>query len=62
MYEKGTGLIPGFEGHYMVEEGSGNSYNLVVLNADVDDAGQYACYCATMFSSALAEIILLGKL
>ena len=60
VYEKGTGILPGFEGQYVVEE-YGNIYNLVVLDAAEDDAGQYDCYCATMSSSALAEIILLGK-
>ena len=60
VYEKGTGILQVFEGQYVVEE-YGNSYNLVVLNAEVDDAGRYDCYCATMSSSALAEIILLGK-
>ena len=44
----------------MVEE-SGTSYNLVVLNAESNDAGRYTCHCLTMSSSALAEIILLGK-
>ena len=60
MYEKGFGILPGFEGQYVVEE-YGNSYNLVVLNAEEDDAGRYDCHCATMSSLALAEIILLGK-
>ena len=60
VYEKGFGISPGFEGQYVVEE-NGNSYNLVVLNADQDDVGQYTCYCPTLSSSALAEIILLGK-
>ena len=60
VYEKGTGILPGFEGQYVVEE-YGNCYNLVVLNAEMDDAGRYDCYCATMSLSALAEIILLGK-
>ena len=60
MYEKGRGILPGFEGQYLVEE-YGNSYNLVVLNAAEDDAGRYACDCTTLTSSAFAEIILLGK-
>ena len=60
VYEKGFGIIPGFEGQYVVEENE-NSYNLVVINAAEDDAGQYTCHCATLVSSALAEIILLGK-
>ena len=60
VYEKGFGVLPQFEGQYMVEE-NGKSYNLVVLNADVYDAGRYTCECASLSSSALAEIILIGK-
>ena len=61
VYLKGIGITSGNEEHFMVEEGSGNSYNLVVLNADENDAGQYVCDCPTLSSLALAEIILLGK-
>ena len=61
VYEKGLGIFPGYEGEYVVKEGSGNSYNLVLLNADLNDAGRYTCLCATRTSSALTEIILLGK-
>ena len=59
--EKEFGINPGNEGHYLVEEGSENSYNLVILNTAVEDAGQYTCECKTLPSSALAEIVLLDK-
>ena len=60
IYEKGTGILDGFEGQYLVEE-SGNSYNLIILNTEPNDAGRYTCNCATQSSSAVAEVILLGK-
>ena len=60
VYEKGRGILDGFEGQYLVEE-SGNNYNLVILNTDMNDAGRYTCYCATESSSALADVILIGK-
>ena len=62
VYEKGNGILDGFEGQYHVEEGSSNSYNLVILNTDLNDAGRYTCYCGTQSSSAFAEVILLRKL
>ena len=61
VYLKGIGITSENEGHYLVEEGSGNNYNLVVVNADESDAGRYECDCPTVSSSALAEIILLGE-
>ena len=60
MYVEAVAITPGGEGHYLVE-GSGNSHNLVVLNAGQEDAGQYTCDCRFVSSSALAEIILLGN-
>ena len=60
VYEKSSGILDGFEGQYLLEE-SGSSYNLVILNTDMNDAGRYTCYCATRSSSAYAEVILLGK-
>ena len=39
-----------------------NRYSLVVIDADMEDAGQYGCHCATLSSTALAEIIMLGNL
>ena len=59
VFEKGTGILSPFEGQYGVQE-SGTNYNLVILNAAVDDAGQYACQCATKNTFAYAEVILLG--
>ena len=61
VYLKGIGITSGNEGQYIVEEESGNRYNLVALNAAQDDARRYACDCPTVSSSALAEIILLGE-
>ena len=62
VYEKEIGITPGNEGHYVVERGIGKSYHLVVLNTEVDDAGQYECRCGRLTSlfSAFAEVILLG--
>ena len=60
VYEKGFGIIPGYEDQYLVEEEYANSYNIVVLNADLNDAGRYTCECSRLSSSASAEIILLG--
>ena len=60
VYQKGIGIVPGYEEQYMVEE-SGNNYNLIVVNADINDAGRYTCECRTVSSSTLAEIILLGR-
>ena len=37
-------------------------YSLVVIDADMEDAGQYGCLCATLSCTALAEIIMLGNL
>ena len=61
MYLNGIEIASGNKEHYMVKEENGNSYNLVVLNAGMDASGRYECYCPTAYSSALAEIILLGK-
>ena len=39
-----------------------NRYSLVIIDADMEDAGQYGCHCATLSSTALAEMIMLGNL
>ena len=38
-----------------------NRYSLVVIDADIEDAGQYGCHCGTLSSTALAEMIMLGN-
>ena len=58
VYRKAFGVTSGNEGDYVVEE-NGNSYNIVVLNAAQDDAGQYEC--RTNSSSAFAQVVLLGN-
>ena len=58
IYEKGIGILPGYEGQYVVEE-SGTNYNLVIINADQQDAGFHTCECASLSTSVVAAVILL---
>ena len=53
VFKKRLGITPGNEGQYMVDE-SEERYNLVVLNTEVNDAGQYECQCGSLTSSSSA--------
>ena len=61
VFQKRSGISPGLEGDYDIELGNGNRYSLIIINAAPGDAGRYTCFCWTVSSSALAEVILLGK-
>ena len=59
VYQDRLGVLPEYENEYYVEPNS-PSHNLVILNADQNDAGRYTCLCSTRSSSALAEVIIIG--
>ena len=60
VYESWNGITDDGKGHYLVEEINGNTFNLVILNTEAEDAGQYTCQCVSPTSSAFAQVILLG--
>ena len=61
IYQNGVGIDPYFAGRFLVEEIE-RSYNLVVLNAEKNDAWGYQCHCRSLDTYAEAEIILLGNM
>ena len=60
VYESWSGITDDGEGHFLVEKINGNIFNLVILNTEAEDAGQYTCQCVSPTSSAFAQVILLG--